>query len=240
MPTSPGGPAVTNTSSPPSQGGPAVTNTSSPTSPGGPAVTNTSSPTSQGGPAVTNTPQPTSPGGSADTNTTPLSQGGLADINTTPLSQGGPADINTIFPGQPVPNNTIFPGRSRNPNLGGNYTSTSTQERSQASLNESAKQEQEEKKNKIREKIEEIRKNADVEYTELSKKYKAAKAANNTEEMNKISTTIDEVFARTSKALDEIQTLSDNDETPIPIKVVKSVFNFCLNKIKLVFIIQPD
>ena len=98
----------------------------------------------------------------------------------------------------------------------------------------------EKNKKEINDKIQKINDESLKKYAELSKKYKAAaetyknsKSPDDKLALEKISAAIDVVYAETTSQLDEIQQEIDEGSVPIPIEVVKTLFNFVLNKIKI-------
>jgi hypothetical protein len=107
-----------------------------------------------------------------------------------------------------------------------------TQELSQTQMDEKQKLEKEQKIKEATEEIDKINKEAKEKYKKLSEDYKNATTD---EERKIINIETDAVYAKAEDKLREIQEILDGDETPIPVKVVKSIFNYLLNKIKIKF-----
>jgi hypothetical protein len=114
------------------------------------------------------------------------------------------------------------------------------QENAQSRDDELLKQEKERKKKETNDKIEKIKNESLVKYAVLSTKYKAAaeiyeksKNPDDKRALEKISAAIDVVYAETTSRLAEIQDEIDGGSVPMPIAVVKTLFNFVLNKIKI-------
>jgi len=106
------------------------------------------------------------------------------------------------------------------------------QELSQSQMDEMEKQKKEKKIKEATEEIDKINNEAKEKYKELSDKYNKATTD---EERKIINIETDAVYAKAEDKLIEIQEILNGDETPIPVKVVKSIFNYLLNKIKIKF-----
>ena len=128
----------------------------------------------------------------------------------------------------------------QNDGLGGFDSFNKPREDTQSHDDAQVKEEIEMERKKTNDKIQKINDESLKKYAELSKEYKvAAETYKNNEThankiaLEKISAAIDVVYAKTTSELAEIQQEIDEGSVPIPIEVVKTLFNFVLNKIKI-------